>query len=414
LVREISQYRPVREALREALACLASPQEELVKTRKAFGRVAAESVASRADVPPYSTAHMDGFAIRSSDTAGASAEKPARFVVAGTARVGDRRTGRLGSHQAVRVSTGSFVPAGADAVVPVEQVEVAGRRLRMTREVPLGSFVFNAGEDVKRGRLVVRKGDVIRAQEVGVLVSMGVSKVRVWRRPRVAVLATGNELTDSMSLRTSKTRNSHGPLFLSMARAVGCDVFELGIARDRVKAILARVASGLKVADLVLMTGGTSVGKLDLAEEVIARLEPRAMSHGLRMDRGRVAGLAVVGGKGIVMMPGPIQGAMNAFVLLGLPMIEKLSGRTDTAIKVRARLTRRWEARKKFPNFTKVVYLKVVQSRTGAAAEPLSAETESMSLLTESNAYAVVPEDVTSIEAGREIEANLLPGFSFS
>jgi molybdopterin molybdotransferase len=132
------------------------------------------------------------------------------------------------------------------------------------------------------------------------------------------------------------------------------------------------------------------------------------------MDRGRVSGIAVVRGKGIVMMPGPIQGAMNAFILLGFPMIEKLSGRKESKMTISAKLTRRWEARKKFPNFTKVVYLKVFQSRSGVAAEPLVGETESMSLLTDSNAYAVVPEDVTAIEGGREIDVHLLPGFSFS
>lgn len=413
MVLEISQYQTVRDSLREALADLAMPKEESVRTKRAFGRVAAEDIASRTDVPRFSTAHMDGFAIRAEDSAGASAGKPARLVLVGTVPLGKRPSRSLSSREAFRVSTGSFLPAGADAVVPMEDGEVSGGRLRLAREVPPGWFVFKAGEDVRKGKMVVKKGDQIRAQEVGMLVSLGIGEVKVWRRPTVAFLATGNELTNSMSQRTSKTRNSHVPVFVSMTGALGCDVVDLGIARDKVRTILARVARGLKVADLVFMTGGTSVGKLDLAEDVLKRLRPRVISHGLRMDRGRVAGLAVVKGKGIVMMPGPIQGAMNAFLLLGLPMIERLSGRTGVVIKTRARLTRRWEARKKFPNFTKVVYLRILQSRAGAVAEPLSGETESMSLLTDSNAFAVVPEDVTSIEAGREIEANLLPGFSF-
>jgi molybdopterin molybdotransferase/putative molybdopterin biosynthesis protein len=127
-----------------------------------------------------------------------------------------------------------------------------------------------------------------------------------------------------------------------------------------------------------------------------------------------VAGVAVVKGKGIVMMPGPMQGAMNAFLLLGLPMLQKMSGRRAYTVTVKAKLTRRWEARKRFPNFTKVVYLRLFQLPSGTSAEPLLGETESISLLAESNAYVVVPEEVTAIEAGREVDAHLLPGFSFA
>ncbi len=403
----------MREAVSQALAELGQPEAEVVPTKKAYGRVAAENTVSRTDVPAFSTSHMDGFALRAEDSTGATEAKPAKLSLVGSIPLGRRPTRSLGRGEAIRVSTGSFLPAGADAVVPVEDGKANGRRLRLAREVPLGSFVFKAGEDVRKGKVVVKKGESLRAQDVGMLVSLAVREVKVWRRPKVAILATGNELTNSVSLRTNRTRNSHAPVFVSMARALGCDVIDLGIAKDKVGVILGRLSRGLREADVVMMTGGTSVGKLDLADDVLSRLKPKVLCHGLKMDRGRVAGLAVVKGKGVVMMPGPIQGAMNAFILLGLPMIEKLSGRSAIRMTMGAKLTRRWEARKKFPNFTKVVYLKVFQSRTGVAAEPLAGETESMTLLTDSNAYAVIPEEITSLEAGREIDAHLLPGFSF-
>lgn len=414
MVLPVSQYLPVKEAVAQAMAELRQPETEMVRTRRAFGRVAAENMVSRADVPAFSASHRDGFAIRAEDSIGATGGRPAKFSVVGSIPLGKRRARTLESGEAVRVATGSILPEGADAVVQVEDARVAGGRLLVSREVSPGTFVFRAGEDVRRGEVVVKEGESLRAQDVGMLISLAVREVRVWRRPRVAILATGNELTNSMSPDTSKTRNSHASVLISMAKALGCDVIDLGIAKDRVGAILGRLSRGIRQADIVMMTGGTSVGKLDLADDVLSRLKPRVLCHGLRMDRGRVAGLAVVKGKGIVLMPGPIQGAMNALFLLGLPMIEKLSGRSAIGMTTKAKLTRRWEARRSFPNFTKVVYLKLFQSRSGTAAEPIAAETESMSLLTDSNAYAVIPEEVTSLEAGREIDAHLLPGFSFA
>lgn len=392
---------------------LRPPERESVATREAHGRVAAQNVASGADIPPFNTSHMDGFAVRGADLVGATEERPRRFRLVGAVPLASRPSRRLARGDAARVSTGSYLPPGADTVVPVEEGRVVDGELHVARRLPAGSFLFGAGEDVGRGKVVVKRGAVIRAQDIGMLVALGVRRVRVWRRPRLAVLATGNELTNSMSGRTRKTRNSHAPVFLALAGALGCEVVDLGIARDDVSVILRRVSRGLREADLVMMTGGTSVGKRDLAGEVVSRLRPSVLFHGIRMDRGRVSGVAVVRGKGIVMMPGPIQGAMNAFLLLGLPMIEKLAGREDILMTANARLTRQWQARKRFPNFTKVVYLRVSRTGKDSLAEPLAGETESMSLLTDSNAFAVIPEKVTSIAAGGRIEARLLPGFSF-
>ncbi len=414
MVLEVSEYVSVNRAVGDALARLSPPKEEKVRARKAFGRVSAADVFCPSDVPPYATSHMDGFAIRAKDSTGASGARPAMFEVVGTLEVGERKKRRVSEGEAVRVATGSFLPEGADSVVQVEETRVRAGRMSIRHPVSAGSFVFAAGGNVRKGRVVLREGASIKAQDVGQLITLGIQEVRVYRRPRVSILATGNELTNSPHASARKIKNSHATVFLLMARTLGCEVVDLGIAPDKVGVVLSKLRRGIGTAELVMTTGGTSVGRLDLADKVIRRLKPQVLHHGIRMDRGRVAGLAVVGGKGIIMMPGPIQGAMNAFFLLGLPMIKKLSGRDELGTSVVARLTRRWEARRRFPTFTKVVYLKVHSTKKGAAAEPLLAETESMSLLTDSNAYMVVPEEVRTLEAGHEVEARLLPGFSFS
>ena len=205
--------------------------------------------------------------------------------------------------------------------------------------------------------------------------------------------------------------NSHTPLFLRLLERLGCTPVDLGIAKDSKKEISTRLRRGLRESDFVLTLGGTSAGEHDYVAEAVRSLRPSVLVHGIKMDRGRVAGVAVVEGKPVLIMPGPIQGAMNAFILLGLPVIEVLAGSKVAAPAVTCSLTAPWEARSKYADFRKVVYVK-----TGGAfetARPLGAETESMRVLTDADGYVVVPESVTRIDAGERVAVRLLPGLSF-
>jgi molybdenum cofactor synthesis domain-containing protein len=356
---------------------------------------------------------MDGFAIVSRDTEKASTKSPVILNVAGAVVLGSKPRGVLRSGQAYRVSTGSFLPRGADAVLPIEDVSVTGNRIGVTAPVPRGLFVFETGGDVRKHQVMIESGRPVRAQEVGLTVSIGIGAIEVFRRPRVAILATGSELTESQTDVGARVRNSHTHVFMRLAEESGCIALSLGIAPDVRKEITSRIEKGLADADVVFTTGGTSVGRMDLLDEVVQGLRPAAMFHGIRMDRGRVTGVAVVRGKPVVMMPGPAQGAMNAFVLFGLPILRKLSGRVGGDIMVRAKLKTRWEARKRFPAFTKVVYVRLERGPKGPVAEPVAGETESMTILTKSNAFLVLPERTTALKAGSEVDALLMPGFSF-
>jgi molybdenum cofactor synthesis domain-containing protein len=391
------------------------PSTERVPLEFVYGRISSNDVLASANIPPMASSHMDGFAVRYSDIEGETGRNGrAKFVLDGEIRLGVRPPRRLGDRRAVRVSTGSLLPAGADTVVPLEMATVESESITITAPVQQGQFVFGAGEDVKKGGVMIPRGRPIRTQDIGLAVALGIERLAVFRKPRLAILATGSELTDAAKSTDGKVRNSHVPIFARLAELCGCSVLNLGIAPDAPREILAKVQRGLKEADLVLTTGGTSIGKLDLAGDVVGSLKPDVMFHGIRMDRGRVAGVAVVRSKPILMMPGPIQGAMNVFVLFALPVIRKLSGSSASELVVQARLTGNWEARRRFPNFTKVLYTKLTLSRAGLLAEPLMAETESMTILTKSDAFVIVPEEKTRMAAGEIVEALLLPGYSFS
>jgi molybdopterin molybdotransferase len=413
LVIRSEQYTGVNDALlgiREKL--LPGTRVETIQTKDALGRISAADVVSPSAVPPYPTSHMDGFAVRSEDIVGATQIAPVTLRLSGEVVLGAENRRSMGRGQAFRVATGSRVPLGADTVVPVELAVADGSMLRVTSAQESGRWVYRSGADVRKGERVLGKGQVVRAQQVGLMLGLGLTRVRVRQRPKVAVIATGSELTDASSPRQGKIRNSHSPYFFSLVQALGAVPVDLGIVKDDVHKVARTIRMGLRRSDFVITLGGTSVGRADVVGEAILSLKPDLMFHGIKMDRGRVAGVAVVGGKPILMMPGPIQGAMNAFGIFAVQIIGLLEGSMGRGLELRCRLGESWEARKRFPGFTKVVYVKLDSGLE--VAEPLSGETESFKVLSEAAGYVVVPESVTHLDKGSVVVVKLLPGFSFA
>lgn len=387
---------------------------EPVKAAEAGGRIAAEDFASPVSVPLFPTSHMDGYAVIASDLGKKGPCKA--LALRGEVRLGDAKVLSMKSGETIRVPTGGRLPVGADAVVPVEEARRRGRSVYFSRTCRAGDFVYMTGSDVKKGELVLAKGKAIRAQDVGMLLSLGADRIRVFARPRVALIATGSELTnDSGSGEVGKVRNSHTQIFANLIRENGGEVVDLGIVPDDEGRIASALEAALQEADLVLTLGGASLGESDLVGPAVRRLaKDGEIIHGIRMDRGRVAGVAEVKGKPVVMMPGPIQGAMNAFVVFALPFMARLSGESPRFEPVlQAWLSEGWEARNPFRNFTKVLYVKLRRGRVGIRARPMTGETESMKLMTSSDGFVIVPESTVRLRAGAEVTVRLLSGFSY-
>jgi molybdopterin molybdotransferase len=413
LVHHIEQYTGVDDALWRVREKLRPDQRvQIIQAKDSLGRVSAVDVVSPAAVPPFPTSHMDGFAVRSEDIKGASQAAPVTLRVTGEVRLGAETRRSVGNGEAFRVATGSRVPSGADTVVPAEHARVDGRVIVVTSAQESGRWVYKAGADVRKGERVLAKGDVIRAQQMGLMLGLGLTRVRVRERPKVAVIATGSELTDASSPRPGKVRDSHSPYVVSLVRALGAAPVDMGIVKDDQPEVTRTIRRALQRSDFVITLGGTSVGRADVVGEAILSMKPDLMIHGVKMDRGRVAGVAVVGGKPVLMMPGPIQGAMNAFVLFAVQIIGSLEGSMGRRLELQCRLGENWEARKRFPDFTKVVYVRLDSGH--GIAEPLVGETESIKVLSEADGYVVVPESVTRLEKGSTVVVKLLPGFSFA
>ena len=410
----ISEYTGVNQALKLVVPRVkAGKKTEPIYTLQSYGRVLASDVFAPEDVPRASTSHMDGYAVISGDLRSATPSQPTILMVVDATGPGQRSRHRLVGGQAILVATGATLPDGADAVVPVESVEVKGREVRVRSPQRKWEHVYKAAHDIRRGELILSEGHRIRAQDVGILVSLGFRTVRVRKRVTVAVLATGSELTPPDRPRKGKKVESHSPIFLRLAEALGCSTLDMGIARDNPKALRKALDGAIARSDFVITLGGTSAGRRDLVVAAVSSLRPDILVHGLRLDRGRVTGLASVKGKPILMLPGPIQAAANAFLVVGVPIIRELGGSGEAGLSVPCVLGSHWEARRRFSDFQKVVYVKL---RAGplAVAEPIAGETESMKLLSDADGYFLVPENVRMLEKGDYVDVQLVPGFSFA
>jgi len=415
LVQLVKDYTSVQDALGQIGRSIRIGREpETIPPLLAYGRILAMPIRAEKNIPPFPTSHMDGFAVAAKGLKNATKASPVFLRIVGTVGPGEQARASLGKGTAFQVATGAGLPAGADTVLPIESVEVRGPQSVSVGFAPeQGRYVYKTGEDVRKGEPVLPAGHAIRAQDVGLLISLGFARIRVRRKPLISVIATGGELTTAEHPKAGKIPDSHTPVFLRLCQRLGYDVLDMGIIADRPRALSTAVRKALASSDMVLTLGGTSAGGRDYIFSAVSGLQPEVAIHGIKMDRGRVTGIASVRGTPILMMPGPIQAAMNAFLLLGLPLMEKLSGRKHSEFEVPCELGEQWEARRRFSDFRKVFYVKL-RKKPQLVAEPLLAETESIKVLAEAEGYVVVPENVRRIRSGGPVTVRLLPGFSFS
>ncbi|MGH2392487.1 MAG: molybdopterin molybdotransferase MoeA, partial [Candidatus Limnocylindria bacterium] len=253
----------VEEALAHILARARPLEPERVALGAALGRVLAEPVVSRREIPPWPNSSMDGYAVRAADTVNV----PIVLTVTDRIAAGTVSTRHLAPGEAARIFTGAPLPDGADAVVPQEDVEADAARVRLSRVVAPGAFVRPRGEDVRVGDRVMAAGRTVHAAEIGLLATLGHSPVLVHRRPRVAVLSTGDELADlGTEPGPGQIPNTNTYSLLAQVREAGAEPVNLGVAPDRLEAIAERIRWG-QAADVFVSSAGVSVGELDLVRE---------------------------------------------------------------------------------------------------------------------------------------------------
>ena len=315
---------------------------EPVPLDEALGRVLAQDVRSPVDVPSFDRSNVDGFAVVAADSFGASEEVP-RVV-----RLADEviHTGVVPKTViqpgvAVAIATGGMMPRGADAVVMVEHADVAHDELRIARAVTSGSGVSFAATDITAGETVLRRGELLTSRETGVLAAIGVAAVRVWRKPLVAVLSTGDEIiAPGQPMTHARVYDSNAQVLADAVRELGGEPRRLGIVPDDLAALRAKLREALESADIVMLSGGTSKGAGDLSYQVVAELtEPGIVAHGVAVKPGKPICLAATKGRPVVVLPGFPTSAIFTFHEFVAPVLAAMAGRTrDERGIVQARL----------------------------------------------------------------------------
>jgi molybdopterin molybdotransferase len=405
--KEATRIEEARRIFYEALQTVSLPSET-ISVQGSLNRILAEDVGADASVPAFEKSAMDGYAVVAEDTFGSSQTNPSLLKLVGESKIGELPTKTLRKGETIAIATGAPVPQGANAVVMVENTKrLDTGDVEMYAAVAPGENISHIGEDVKQGTVVLERGRKLKPPDLGLLVALGRGTVSVVRKPKVAILSTGNEVSESGPVTSGRIVDVNRPVLMAMVEECGGVPLDLGIAKDDAEEISKKLKRGLASADLVLVTAGTSVGKGDLVPDVINALgKPGMLVHGIAMRPSLPTGLAVVNGKPIVSLPGLPVSAMIAFSTFVQPLILRMLGtEQDPQPKIRARATKRIVGVPGFRTFIRVL----VREKEGKLfVEPLRAPGSGiLTTLTRANGMVVVPENVEGYDEGAEVEVQL-------
>lgn len=392
-------------ALEIILSSISPGEVEIAELREAHHRVLAQEIVAAEDVPPFDNSGMDGYAVRSEDVA----RVPIELRLVGEVKAGQAAAGELGHGEAIRIMTGGKVPLGADAVVQIEWTEsVDGTSVRVLNSVPSGHNIRRAGEDIRRGQKVFGKGSELRAAELGVLASLGKKTVEVYRVPHVAVLGTGNELVDiDQPLTPGKIRNSNSYALLALLRETNVLSVDLGVAADDRSDLREKILRGLE-SDVLVTTGGASVGSYDLVQEVLREIGAEIKFWKVNIKPGMPLLFGLYIGKPVFGLPGNPVSTFVTFIRFVRPALRKMMGACSPGkgITLHARLEH--EIKK---SDRKRHFLRAVLDSNGRDLMVRTTGSQTSNVLTslvKANCLMIIPEQVDFLKKGDFVEVELL------
>jgi molybdenum cofactor synthesis domain-containing protein len=402
-----------QKAIEDQFKPIALGEEDAVLL-EAYNRVLSEDVVSTLDIPPFNRSTVDGYAVKAKDTFGAEENEPVTLKVSGLVSVGEVPKVKVAKGEAVEIVTGAQIPDGADAVVMVEDTERENDELHVFSAVTVNENVMKKGSDVKKGEIVLRKGQVLGSSEIGVLAALGLAKAKVSKIPIVAVLSTGGEVTElGKPLPPGKIYDINAYSLSAAVVESGAKPVYFGVIPDDKAALLKALQTALASADMVITSGGVSIGSKDYTPQIVDSLgKPGIVVYGIAVKPGKPTTVGFISDKPVFSLPGHPTSALLIFYLLARPLIQRLAGRPVMAFKtVKAVAGSRMfsaKGRRTFVmvklEFDKSCRLIAVPVETGASG--------AITTLAKADGFVDIPENEQFIDENQEVEVVLFRNVS--
>ena len=400
-----------REALNVLLTVHPVATEEIPSVR-ARARVLADELRSAVDLPHFHRAAMDGYAVIAKDTFGASQSLPAYLKLAGIVEMGKEAAQPLTPGTAMRISTGGMMPPNADSVVMVEYTDETDAGLvEIHRGVSPWQNVIQIGDDIKKGELVFPRGRRLRAHDLGALTGVGIASIPVFKKPRIALISTGDEIVDVESEpRPGQVRNINQHSLAGLIEECGGELKDWGVVRDDRTALRDAIAGALEWSDLVLLSGGSSMGAKDIALETILSFpDAQFVFHGISIAPGKPTIFAKACGKPVLGLPGYPVSALVIFDLFAAPLIRRLGGENLDVLEKFSRSVRAVLKTNVASQIGREDYVRVVLERSpaGLLAAPLPSKSGAIFTLVKADGMVRVDMNQDGLEQGEEVEVIL-------
>ena len=335
MFRKLLTFEEAKKTIEEYFKPAFLGNEEAVLL-EAYNRVLSEDIVSALDIPGFNRSTMDGYAVKAQDTVGADENQPVTLKVTGALNIGEHPGIKVETGEAVEIVTGAPMPEGADAVVMVEDTEHEDSELHVYTAVTSNENVMKKGSDIKKGAVVLKKGQVLGSSEIGVLAALGLKSVKVQKIPVVAVLSTGGEVTElGRELQAGKIYDINAYSISTAVIESGAKPVYFGVVPDDKAALSKAMQTAVASSDMLITSGGVSVGPRDYTPQIVDSLgKPGIVVYGIAVKPGKPTTVGFVGDKPVFSLPGNPTSALLLFYLLARPLILRLAGRPVTPMKM--------------------------------------------------------------------------------
>jgi len=400
------------EEAKQILAQSFTPEpvgKERVSLSQALGRVLATDLTSPLNVPPFDRSTVDGYAVKSEDTFGADEDKPITLKLCGQVNVGETPKVKVQKGTAAQIVTGAPMPEGADSVVMVEYTVQKDEHIMVNSAVSKGENVMKAGSDIRKDETILKKGMALSSHEIGVLAAVGVDRVEVFKQPQVAIISTGAEVVEpGKPLPQGKIYDINAHTLSAAVAECGGEPFNLGIIQDQTDQMRVALKKALSMADVVITSGGVSVGPTDIIPNVLNTLgKPGVVVYGIAIRPGKPTTMAVIDGKPVFSLPGHPTSALIGFHLFVRPIIAEMAGKSmEPPITVRAVTSERLFPARGRRTFVTVTLKRDRSGKIVASPVPTGLS-GAITTLAKADGFTEIHEDQQFVDAGETVTVQL-------